>query len=81
MLAHDWLDGFGGLVGVVKGDGGDVVVQDVGLDDAVEEVAADEAEFAIDGCGGATSEVPYVAGVVRQRWVGVLEEGDGDWEK
>lgn len=26
MLAHDQLDGLGGLIGVVKGDGADVVV-------------------------------------------------------
>lgn len=65
VLAHDGLDGLGGLVGVVEWDGGDVVVQDVSLDDSVQEVAADEAEFAVDGSGGATGEVPGIAGVVR----------------
>jgi len=78
VLAHDRLDGLGGLVGVVKGDGGDVVVEDVGLDDAVEDLATNEAELAVNGSGGATSKVPGLAGVVREGRVGVLEVGDGD---
>lgn len=78
VLAHDGLDGLGGLVGVVEGNGGDVVVEDVGLDDAVEDLAADETEFAVNGGGGATSKVPGLAGVVREGRVGVLEVSDGD---
>lgn len=78
VLAHDLLDGLGGLVGVVEGDGGDVVVEDVGLDDAVEEVAADEAELAVNSRGGTTDEVPLLSGVVGERGVGVLEVGDGN---
>lgn len=35
MPAHNGLDGLGGLVGVVEGDSAHVVVEDVGLDDAV----------------------------------------------
>jgi hypothetical protein len=58
VLAHDGLDGLGGLVGVVEGDGGDVVVEDVGLDDAVEDLAADETELAVNGGGGTTGKVP-----------------------
>jgi hypothetical protein len=73
VLAHDGLDGLGGLVGVVEGDGGDVVVEDVGLDDAVEDLAA-----AVNGGGGTTGKVPGLAGVVREGRVGVLEVGDGD---
>jgi hypothetical protein len=65
-------------VGAVEGDGGDVVVEDVGLDDAVEDLATNEAELAVNGSGGATSEVPGLAGVVRKGRVGVLEVGDGD---
>ena len=49
------------------------------LDDAVEELAADEAEFAINCCRGATCEVPGLAGVVRERRIGVLKVGDGNW--
>lgn len=78
MSAHDGLDGFGGQVGVVEGDGADVVVQDVGLDDAVEEVAADEAEVAVDGGGGAADVVPAAGLVVGEGGVGVLEVGDCD---
>ena len=80
VLAHDRLDSLGGFVGVVEGDGGDVVVQDVSLDDAVEEVTTDETEFAVNGCGGTTSKVPRAASVVRERGVGVLEVGDSDCE-
>lgn len=80
VATHNGLDGLGSLVGVVEGDGADVVVQDVGLDDAVQQVTADEAELAVDGCGGALDKAPLLAGVVGQRRVGVLEEGDGDWE-
>jgi hypothetical protein len=36
VAAHDGLDGLGGFVGVVEGDGADVVVEDVGFDDTVE---------------------------------------------
>jgi hypothetical protein len=69
------------MASVVEGDGGDVVVQDVGLDDAVEDLAADEAKLAINGCGGTTGEVPGLAAVVREGRVGVLEVGDGDCEE
>ena len=78
VTAHNRLDGLGGLVRVVEGDGGDVVVQHVRLDDAVEDVAPDEAEFAVDGCGCAADVGPGFAGVVWEGGVGVLEVGDGD---
>ena len=78
MLAHDGLDGVGGLIGVVEGDCADVVVQDVGFDDAVEELAANEAELTVDGGGGPTGEIPGGALVVGKGGVGVLEVGDGD---
>ena len=79
--AHDGPDGVRGLVGVVKGDGGDVVVQHVRLDDAVEELAADEAELAVNGGGGPTRKVPRLGLVVRERGIRVLEVGDGDWAR
>jgi hypothetical protein len=78
MLAHDGLDGLGGLVGMVERNGADVVVQNVGLDDAVEELAADKAEFAVDGGGGAAGVGPGSWGVVREGGVGVLQEGNCD---
>jgi hypothetical protein len=78
MFAHDWLDGLGGLIGMVEWDRADVVMQDVGLDNAVEQLTANEAEFPVDGCCGATGVGPGGGGVVRKRWVGVLEESDHD---
>lgn len=79
--AHDLLDGFGGFIGVVEGDEAHVVVKHVGLDDSVEDVAADEAEFTINGGSGAASEGPGFGGVVRDGGIGVLEVGDGHCNK
>lgn len=78
MLAHHLLDGLGGLIGVVKGDGADIVMQDVGFDDAVEDAATDEAEFTVDCGGGTPGEVPGFGFVMGKAWVGVLEIGDCD---
>lgn len=78
VLAHDRLDGLGGLISVVEGDAADVVVEDVGLDDAVEEVSADEAHLTVDGGSGAADKVPLLVVVVREGRVGVLKEGDGN---
>ena len=78
VLAHDRLDSLGGLVSVIEGDGRDVVVENVGLDDAVKEIAADETELAVDSGSGSASEGPGVGVVVRKRGVGVLEVGDGN---
>lgn len=78
MGAHDALDGLGGLIGVVEGDVADIVVQNVGLNDTVEDVTADETEVTIDGGGGSTGEVPDLGLVVGEGGVGVLEEGNSD---
>lgn len=78
MVAHDALDGLAGLIGVVEGDVADIVVQDVGLNDTVEDVAADKAEISVDGSGGTTGEVPNLRLVVRKGGVGVLQESDGN---
>lgn len=78
MATHDWLDGFGSLVGVVKWNGADVVVKNVSLDDTVEKGTADETKFAVDGCGGTTDIVPALTRVVGKGWIGVLEVGDGN---
>lgn len=78
MASHDWLDGFGGFVGVVEGNGGDIVVEDVSFDDAVEQLASDEAELTVDGSRSTTSEVPRITSVMWQRWIGVLEVSDGN---
>lgn len=78
VAAHDRLDGLGSLVGVVEGDGADVVVEDVGLDNAVEKLAANEAELTVNRCGRTSDVVPGSTGVVRKGGVGVLEVGDSN---
>lgn len=66
MFAHDGLDGLAGLVGSVEGNGRDKVVKDVGLDDPVEQMAADETKFTVDRRSRATGEGPCVALVMWQ---------------
>lgn len=78
MLTHDTLDGLGGLVSVVEGDGGDVVVEDVSLNDTVKKLATNETEFAVDSCSGTSGESPGVCVVVGKGGISVLEESDGD---
>lgn len=78
VSAHDRLDGLGGLVGMVEGDGRHIVVQDVSLNDAMEEPAADEAELAVDGSSSTLDEGPLLTGVVGEGGVGVLKEGNGN---
>lgn len=78
VLTHDGLDGLGGLVGVVEGDVADIVVQDVSLDDAVEDVTAHKAEVTVDGGSGATGKVPHFRLIVGESGVGVLQVGDGN---
>ncbi len=58
MFAHGRLNGLGGLVCVVEGDGADVVVEDVCFDDSVEQLTADEAKFTVDRGGSASSIGP-----------------------
>lgn len=79
VRSHDLLDGLAGLIGVVEGDGADIVVENVGLDDTVEDVTADEAEVTVDGGSGTTGKVPDIRLVVGEGGVGVLEVGDGDY--
>ena len=78
MLAHDRLDRFSGFVGVVKWDGGNIVVKHVGLDDTVEEMTADEAKFAVNGCGSTAGKCPSVRFIVGKCGIRVLKERNGD---
>ena len=77
MVPHDLLDGRCGLVGVIEGNGGHVVMEDMGLDDSVEDMTADEAKLSVDRGRGSTRISPRLRLVMRKRRVGVLEEGDG----
>lgn len=81
VAAHHALDGLASLIGVVEGDVADIVVQDVSLDDAVEDVTTDEAEVTVDGGSSATGEVPDLRLVVGEGRIGVLQEGDGNYKK
>lgn len=78
VFAHNFLDSLASLIGMVKGDRADVVVEDVGLNDTVEERTSDETELAVDGGSGATSEVPDLRLIMRKSRVGVLQIGDGN---
>lgn len=78
VLAHNRLDRLGRLVGVVEGNGGDIVVQDVGFDDTVKKTASNEAELAIDRGSCSTRVGPGVGVVVGKSRVSVLKEGNGN---
>jgi hypothetical protein len=65
VLAHYGLDGFAGFVGIIEGDRGDVVMQDMGFDNAMEKRAPYESKFAINGRGGSSREGPGLVAVVR----------------
>jgi hypothetical protein len=65
---------------MIEWDGADIVVENVGFNDTMEETAADETEFTIDCCSGSTNIVPAFRGVVGKRGVSVLEVRDGNWK-
>jgi hypothetical protein len=78
VVAHNRLDSFGGLIGMIKWNSGDVMMQYVRLNDTMEQLAADEAKLAIN-CGGSTAGIrPGACVVVGKSGVGMLQEGDGD---
>ena len=79
MLTHDRLDSLRRFVGMVERNGRDEVVQDVSLNDAMEQLSTDEAEFTVDGGCCAACEVPGFRLVVWERRVGVLKVGNGDY--
>jgi len=66
VLAHDGFDCFGGFVGIVEGNGANVMVQNVGFDDTVEQVTTDETKFTIDRCSSTASEGPCFGRIVRE---------------
>jgi hypothetical protein len=58
VFTHHFLDGFTGFVGVVKWDGGDIMVEHVSFDDAMKKVATDETKFTINGSSGTPGICP-----------------------
>lgn len=78
MSSHNGADSIASLVGIIKWNGANVMVQDVGLDNAVKQVASNESELAINSSGGTTNEIPLLLGVVGKRRIGVLEESDSN---
>lgn len=76
MLAHYRLDSLRRLIRMVEWDRGDVVVEDVRFDDAVEQASTDEAELAVDRGCGTTCEVPGLALVMWEGRISMLKEGD-----
>lgn len=76
VTSHDGLNGLSGLICVVKWNRADVVVEHVSLNNAMEKLATDKSEFAINRRSGATNVVPRCTGVMRKGWICVLEVGD-----
>lgn len=54
------------------------VVNNVVLNDAVEQVAANETEFSVHGCEGALDKGPALSLIVRHLHVGVVQVSDGN---
>lgn len=77
-VAQKRADGGRGLLLLVKGDTGEEMVDDVGVDDAVEEVAADPAEVAVDGGQGTLDVGPALGVIVVDLGVVVVEVCDGN---
>ena len=57
----------------------DIVMENVGLNNTMQELAADETKFAIDSGCCTTGIVPAGWGVVRKAGISVLQEGDGNY--
>ena len=55
------------------------MVDDVGIDDAVEEMAADKPKITVHGGEGALDERPALGVVVVHLGVVVVEVSDGNW--
>ena len=81
VTTQDWLDGFGSLVGVIERDGGDKVVKDVRLYNAMHQGPTDEAEFTVNRCSSAASEIPGCVLVMREGGIGMLKISDCDCDR
>lgn len=63
---------------MVKWDGRHEVVENVGLNNAMHKVSADESHLTVNSRCGATSKVPDIIFVVRERGISVLKVCDGN---
>lgn len=77
MAAHDGFDRLGSFIGVIEGNGRNVVMEDVGFYNAMHQSATDEPKFTVDGRSSTARIAPRLGGIMGERRVGVLEEGDG----
>ena len=57
---------------MVEGNGRHEMVKDVGFDNTMHDLPADEAELSVDGCSGTASEVPDIVFIVRKLGISVL---------
>ena len=73
MFAHDHFDSSCSLLSVIEWDDGDVVVENVGLNDAVEQGTTDEAEVTINSRCSARSKSPCLRSVMGDRRVCMLQ--------
>ena len=73
MLAHDRYDGLSSFFTMVKWHLGEVMVDNMRLDNAVHEVAANETKVAVNCRGSTTGESPCIRIVVGKGRIGVLQ--------
>ena len=79
MTTQDRFDCLGRFIGMVEWNGRDKVMENVGFNDPMEKMAANETKFTVNRCGGATGECPSTGFVMRQRRIGMLKEGNSHW--
>lgn len=79
-VAQQRTDSGGCLLLLVEGNAGEEMVDNVGVDDVVEEVAANPAEVTVHSGKSALDVCPALGVVVVNLGVVVVEIGDGDCE-
>lgn len=81
MLAHDGTNGIRCFVSVVEWDRANIMMQDVCLNNAMQQVSANEAHLSVNGRCRAADIVPFFVGVVRQGRISMLKESNGNYSK
>lgn len=72
-VAHDFSNGNGCFLGVVEGDGGDKMMQDMSTNNVMEKMGVNESEIPVYRCCGTTCKRPLRVLVVWETSVRVLE--------